>query len=105
MNLLIVFLFTAWGPAHAFHVSKAVVEYNPGEQAIQVSMHLFLDDLEAALKQTHPEPLYLCSDKGLEFPGQGAFRRLTRRMVLSGNSQNQSAEIHPGDPYGFDGSI
>lgn len=58
-----VCLLAAWGSAHAFHVSKAVVEYNPGDQAVQVSMHLFLDDLEAALKKTHPEPLYLCSDK------------------------------------------
>lgn len=58
-----VFLFAAWGPAHVFHVSKAVVEYNTSEQSVQVSMHLFLDDLEAALKQTHPEALYLCSDK------------------------------------------
>ncbi len=89
MTVFIFFLFAAWGSTHAFHVSKAVVEYNTSEQAVQVSMHLFLDDLEAALKQTHPEPLYLCSDK--EKPEAETYLKeyLNRhfRLVLDGQSK------------------
>ena len=34
---------------HEFHISKCEIAYNEADQAIQISLHLFIDDLEEAL--------------------------------------------------------
>jgi len=36
--------------AHDIHLTKAQVEFNEPDQAVQVSMHIFLDDLEEVIK-------------------------------------------------------
>lgn len=48
---------------HEFHLSKALVEYNTQEKAVQISMHIFLDDLEEALRRQGKDKLYICTDK------------------------------------------
>ncbi len=65
MNALL-WLWTLCGvlPAHDFHLSKAVVEYNSRDQALQVTLHIFLDDLELALRERGAgEELFLCTEK------------------------------------------
>ncbi len=49
--------------AHEFHVSKCEVEYVKDERSIQISLQLFIDDLESALKNTGSENLFLCTKK------------------------------------------
>lgn len=48
---------------HEFHLSKSLLEYNAAENAIQISMHIFLDDLEEALRQQGKDQLYICTSK------------------------------------------
>ncbi|HQU58699.1 MAG TPA: hypothetical protein PLU64_05870 [Saprospiraceae bacterium] len=48
---------------HAFHISKCLIDYNEAEQALQISMHLFLDDLEEALRRQGADKLFLCTPK------------------------------------------
>jgi hypothetical protein len=55
--------FTANEEMHKYHLSKTLVEYNEQEQAIQVSMHLFIDDLEEALRQQGNDKLFICTKK------------------------------------------
>ena len=55
--------FTANEEMHKYHLSKTLVEYNEQEQAIQVSMHLFIDDLEEALRQKGNDKLFICTKK------------------------------------------
>lgn len=50
-------------PAHDFHVSKCLMEYDPEEQSLQMSMHIFLDDLEQALSKRGQEQLFLCTPR------------------------------------------
>ncbi len=50
-------------PAHDFHVSKCLAHYDTEEQALQMSMHIFIDDLELALAQEGHENLFLCTPK------------------------------------------
>ena len=38
-----------------------MVEYNPQEQALQMSMHVFIDDLELALAERGADSLYICT--------------------------------------------
>lgn len=49
--------------AHDFHVSKCLMEYDPESQSLQMSMHLFIDDLELALRQRGHEQLFLCTPR------------------------------------------
>ncbi len=59
--LLFALLLT---PAHDFHLSKALVEYSGREEALQITLHIFLDDLELALQQRGAaEGLFLCTEK------------------------------------------
>ena len=48
--LLLLLPFFANPPiAHEFHISKCEIAYNETDQAIQISLHVFIDDLEEAL--------------------------------------------------------
>jgi hypothetical protein len=65
MNMLLtltLYVFTAL-TAHEFHVSKTLIEFNEQDQALQISMHIFLDDLEDALRLRGADQLYLCTEK------------------------------------------
>ncbi|MEM0994130.1 MAG: DUF6702 family protein [Bacteroidota bacterium] len=50
--------------AHDFHLSKSVIEYNAAEESLEVTLHIFLDDLEATLFEGGiQEKLNLCTEK------------------------------------------
>ena len=48
---------------HEFHVSKCLVEYKAEKKEIQVSMNIFIDDLEVALTEMGVDSLYIGTDK------------------------------------------
>lgn len=48
---------------HEFHLSKCLIEYNRSEQALQISMHLFVDDLEDALRLKGKDNLQIGTPK------------------------------------------
>ena len=48
---------------HEFHVSKCLVEYKAEKKEIQVSMNIFIDDLETALKEMGADSLYIGTEK------------------------------------------
>lgn len=50
-------------PAHVFHVSRCEIRHNTAKQSLEVTMHIFIDDLEAALKKQGHDKLFLCSER------------------------------------------
>lgn len=46
---------------HEFHLSKAIVKHNAAEKAVQISLHLFIDDFEDALKARGIDSLFMCT--------------------------------------------
>jgi hypothetical protein len=63
-NLLLLFNFLfILAPKHDFHVSKCLIEYSAPEQALQISLHLFVDDLEEALRQQGHDNLKIGTTK------------------------------------------
>ncbi len=48
---------------HEFHMSKCEVAFNEPDSAIQVSLHLFIDDLEEGLAANGHQNLRICTDK------------------------------------------
>ena len=57
--LPLLFLANATPPAHDFHVGRARIEYGAAEQEWQITLHLFIDDLELALAEKRSPDLYL----------------------------------------------
>ena len=100
-NLLII-LYTLWlaSPAmsdgsqvkadaavHAFHVSKCQVEYNEGEQALQISLNLFIDDLEEALRRQGAGKLQLCTPREAPDAENHLQRYLRRHFIIRVNGK------------------
>jgi hypothetical protein len=48
---------------HPFHVSKFDIVYNSKEKTWQITGHIFIDDLESALRKQGIDKLFLCSNK------------------------------------------
>jgi len=67
---------------HALHLSRCMMEYNSGAQALQMSMHIFLDDLEEALRLDGVDGLYLCTDKESEDANQHLQAYLEKNFVV-----------------------
>jgi hypothetical protein len=61
LNILLSIGGTNLNVDHEFHVSKCLVEFNEAEQALQMSMHIFLDDLEEALRRKGADDLFICT--------------------------------------------
>jgi hypothetical protein len=63
MRLLLIFsLFFLEVPlaeVHEFHVSRARIEYDADEKEWQISLHVFIDDLEKALAEKGTQDLFL----------------------------------------------
>jgi len=66
MKLILLFctyLFVSPALIHDLHMSNCEIEYKAEESVIQISLRVFIDDLEAALVKRGTENLYLCTKK------------------------------------------
>lgn len=104
MQALIISLFLLIQPAsadlHNFHLSKALVEYNETEKAIQVSMHIFLDDLEEALRRKGLDDLHFCTKKENEFAEAYLEAYLREHFILTVNGQKADYQFLGKEPSG-----
>ncbi len=48
--------------AHEFHLSKCDINYSKTEESLQISINLFIDDLELALSSIGYDSLRICSE-------------------------------------------
>ena len=74
-------------PVHEFHISKCVIDCNKEAQAIQVSLHIFIDDLEEALRQQGADKLFICTEKESEKAETYVSRYLEQHFVLTVNNE------------------
>jgi hypothetical protein len=44
---------------HSFHISKSEIKYSQHDNSLQITTHIFLDDLEKALTKLTPNPLHI----------------------------------------------
>ncbi len=68
-SLLLPLLF--WSGLHDFHVSRCLIHYAEEESSLQITLHVFLDDLEEALSRRGAEQLFLGTE--LEKEGAGVY--------------------------------
>lgn len=57
---IVLSLMTA-GEDHDIHLSRTNVEYNQNNRSIEITTHIFIDDLELALYQEGIDSLYICT--------------------------------------------
>lgn len=72
---------------HEFHLSKCEIAFNEEEEALQIILHLFIDDLEAALAENGVKNLYICTDKEHEAAEQYIATYLEQTFVLQVNGE------------------
>ena len=51
------------GEIHAFHISKSDMVFNAKDKTVQITMHIFIDDLEVALDKLGQKSLFIGTDK------------------------------------------
>jgi len=88
--LLTLFFFTGEksNPAiHKFHVSKCLMEYKTQEKSLQISLHIFIDDLEIALENRGATNLQLCTEKEAPKSEEYLFRYLQEKFKVEVNQQ------------------
>lgn len=91
LKLLLLNIFlSSWGftpPPHKFHVSKCLVEFNEEEQALQMSMHIFLDDLEEALRRKGADDLFICTKMEAKNAEEFMAQYIAKNFVLEVNGK------------------
>jgi hypothetical protein len=87
-------LLTAARPPveHDFHVSKCLMEYDEARRELQVTMHLFIDDLELALEQQGASSLFICTEKEDPMADTYIQRYLEQHLSVRLNEQPYSIQ-------------
>jgi hypothetical protein len=85
----LLFLLSVVQPdVHDFHVSKCVIDFRPQEKALQISLHLFIDDLEEALRQQGHHDLLICTERESAQAETYIQNYLTQRLQLFINGKS-----------------
>ena len=61
--LIFIVFNTATVDLHDFHLSKCIVEYDQEKEMVQISMQIFIDDLESALLELDAKDLFIGTEK------------------------------------------
>jgi len=73
---------------HEFHMSKCEIAFNEEEKALQIILHLFIDDLESALAEEDIKDLYICTDKEVPEAEQHIANYLEQTFSLEVNGKD-----------------
>ena len=63
---LILLIFSVYGPSgiiHDIHISKCDIKHDTDDQALQITLHIFIDDLEKSLMERGEEDLFILTEK------------------------------------------
>ena len=83
---------------HEFHLSKCQIEYSQEDRALQVSLYLYIDDLEEALRQKGKDQLYICTKKEAPKAEQYISEYIKEHFLLQVNGQLRDFEFIGKEP-------
>lgn len=72
---------------HEFHLSKCEVVYSEEDQALQITLHIFIDDLELALEQQGNEGLFIATEREHASTDSILYLYLQEEFQLTSNNQ------------------
>lgn len=78
--------------AHDYHWSNCTIEHNIHDETLQISIHLFIDDLEEALRRQGADDLFICTTKEAEGAETYVFRYLQQKFKLDVNGKSVELE-------------
>jgi hypothetical protein len=91
---LLLLIFNYWmveiptdDEVHDFHISKCLVEYKSETSTFQISLHLFIDDLEQAMALEGQDSLYLLTAKEAATAEQSLAKYLETHFKIAVNGQ------------------
>ena len=77
--------------SHDYHLSKTLIEQSRSGNSLEISMHIFIDDLELALQEQGHTNLFLCTEKESETAEQVVERYLQDQFLVEVNQKLVSA--------------
>ena len=83
---------------HDIHLSKCLLEVNESDEAVQISMHIFIDDLEEALRRQGADNLYICTEKEAEEAETHIFDYLQAQFRIELDGQEKAYEFIGKEP-------
>lgn len=86
LSAFLCFPLTNVEEAHEFHVSKCQIDYKKAESALQITLHIFLDDLELSMQNQGTEKQFLCTEKELADADEVYFEYLKNNFRLTLNN-------------------
>ncbi len=72
---------------HEFHLSKSTINYNTEDKSLQITMNMFIDDLELALQPTAGDSLRICTRKEKESAEKSIHTYILEHFVIEINGQ------------------
>jgi hypothetical protein len=78
--------------AHVFHISKTDMTFQPKDKALQITMHIFIDDLEAALEKQGYKSLFVGSEREKQESNSLIFNYLKNNFIIKLNNKNVNCE-------------
>ncbi len=60
---VILSIFGAFSSVHDIHISKCDIKHDTGDKALQITLHIFIDDLEKSLQEQGEEDLYILTEQ------------------------------------------
>jgi hypothetical protein len=72
---------------HAFHLSKTDIVFQPKEKNLQITLHVFIDDLEIALERQGKKSLSIGTEKEKAGVNELVFNYLQQNLNLTVNDK------------------
>lgn len=72
---------------HAFHISKTDMVFKPTEKSLQITMHIFIDDLELALEKQGQSKLFVGTEREKKEVNDLIFNYLQKNLSIQLNSK------------------
>lgn len=81
-------IMPANGYLHAFHISKTDITHKTAEKSLQITMHIFIDDLELALEKQGHKKLFVGTEKEVAQAKTLIEQYLRANFLVSINGKN-----------------
>jgi hypothetical protein len=77
---------------HAFHISKTEMTFQPAQKSVQVTMHIFIDDLEKGLEKQGQPKLFIGTEREQKDVNSLIFNYLQKNLSIQLNGKKVNYE-------------
>ncbi len=90
--LLANYDFNTFINLHAFHISKTDMVFKPAEKSVQITMHIFIDDLESALDNQGASKLFIGTEREKQEANNLIYNYLQNNFSIQLNGKKVNCE-------------